>query len=75
MVQPYGSTDTESLEEYPWCSLSMLLNFLESKAFAGEALVLGEISFLSISISYWGTPSGVMAIVLDYGLEASEFKL
>ena len=29
-----------------WCSLSMLLNFSESEAFAGEDFVLGEISFL-----------------------------
>ena len=29
-----------------WCGLCMSLNFSESEIFAGEELVLGEISFL-----------------------------
>ena len=36
-----------------WCSLSMLLNFSENEAFAGEALVFGEIHFLILMSSVW----------------------
>ena len=36
-------------ERYGWCNLSMLLNFMECKAFAGEVLVCGEIFFLILS--------------------------
>ena len=38
--------ERQAIEEFGWCCLSMLLNFPESEVFDGEALVLGEISFL-----------------------------
>ena len=40
-------------EESSWCSLSMLRNFSESKAFVGEATELGEISFFILLSSVW----------------------
>ena len=40
--------ERETNEISGWCSLSMLLNFSESETFTGEALVLGEISYLII---------------------------
>ena len=39
----------QTIEVHGWCSLFMVLNFSESEAFAGEALVLGDISFLDFS--------------------------
>ena len=45
--------DRPTIEVFGWCILSMLFSFLENKAFAGEALVLGEISFLIYLSSVW----------------------
>ena len=40
-------------EVFGWCSLSVLLSFLESEAFAVEALVLREVSLLILLSSVW----------------------
>ena len=38
--------DRETIDVFGWCSFSILFIFSESESFAGEAIVLGEISFL-----------------------------
>ena len=38
--------ERQTIEVFDWCSFTLLFTFSESKAFAGEALVLGGISFL-----------------------------
>ena len=45
--------ERQTIEVFTWCSFSILFNFLESEAFAGEALVLGEISFFSLLSLVW----------------------
>ena len=35
----------QTIEVFSWCSFSILFNFSASEAFAGEALVRGEINF------------------------------
>ena len=37
--------ERQTIEEFDWYSFSIIFNFSESEAFAGEALVLGEISY------------------------------
>ena len=39
-------SERQTIEVFGWSSFSIVFNFLESKAFSGEALVLGEISLL-----------------------------
>ena len=45
--------ERQTNEEPGWCSLSMLLNFLEIAAFAWEAFVLVEIFFLILMSLVW----------------------
>ena len=42
--------ETQTNEVSGWCGLSMLLNFSESEASVGETNVLGDISFLILSL-------------------------
>ena len=44
--------ERQTIEVFCWCSLSMLLNFSESKAFAEEAFVLRKIFFLFYCLQY-----------------------
>ena len=44
IVLPFIVFERETNEVFGRCGLSKLLNFSESKDFAGEALVLGDIS-------------------------------
>ena len=46
IVSRFVLFERQANEVSGWCSLSMLLNFAKSEAFAGEVLVLGNISFL-----------------------------
>ena len=45
--------ERQTIELFGWCSFSILFNFSEYEAFAGEALVLGEISFLILLSLVW----------------------
>ena len=38
--------ERQTIEVFGWCNFSILFNFSEIEAFASEALILGEISFL-----------------------------
>ena len=51
----------QTIEVFDWYSLSIVLNISENEAFAGEALFLGEISFLIILSSVG--PSGPFSLV------------
>ena len=53
IVSHFVVFERQTNEVSGWCSLSMLLNFLESEAFVGETLVLGEISFRILLSLVW----------------------
>ena len=45
--------ERQTMEVFGWYSFSILFNFLVCEAFAGEALVLSEISFLILLSLVW----------------------
>ena len=46
IVSVFVVFERQTNEVSGWCSLCILLNFSEGETFAGEASVLGEVSFL-----------------------------
>ena len=45
--------ERQTIEVFVWCSFSILFNFSEKEAFAGETFVLGEITFLIFLFLVW----------------------
>ena len=45
--------ERQTIEVFGWCRFSILFNFSESEAFAGEALIFGEASILILLSLVW----------------------
>ena len=55
--------ERQTIEVFGRCSFSIIFNFSENKAFAGKALVLGEICFLILlSLGWTPDPFSLFAV-------------